>query len=84
MPTSYVPVPIPPGPMVHGVNVTTGSAVNFTTATRGLLVMTAGSLTFTMNGDTTPVTLTSIPVGWYPWSIASIAAGGTAVVAAFW
>lgn len=55
----------------------TGATQTLSVTGRGLLIVTAGDITFTLQ-DGTAVTWTSIPVGIHPLTVRAITAGATA------
>lgn len=80
-PLPMAPPPYAPGPYVHAFAITPGTAFPNGAITRAIYMGTAGNVTVTFAGDTTPVTLNGLLVGWwYEYAISACSAGPSNMV----
>jgi hypothetical protein len=77
-PNKRMQYPTDAGPALGAVAIT-GAAQTLATRGRGLHITVAGNITFTMEDGTSMThTATSLPIGFYPFTVRSIDNGATA------
>ena len=62
-PITNVQVPIPNGPAVHGIAITTSDTTTYSPPLRMIWVGGTGAVAVLLNGDQSAVTLTAVPAG---------------------
>jgi hypothetical protein len=65
------------GPAVRAFAVTKSDSTVFTTPTRWIYIGGTGNVAVMFNGDTVAVTMNTVPVGMYEWSVIQVLSTGT-------
>jgi hypothetical protein len=78
MAVAPLPGPPAPGPYTHGTAITPADGTVFAVPTRGIIIGAAGTLAVLFAGDTVPVTITGLQIGWvHELAVTKVLATGT-------